>query len=216
MLLLGRGADVEISRIHGDPLICYICASYVVREADSILSAILKAGARVDAACANGRTALIYAARSGSCSLLKTLLRAGASLDAADTEGGTALDHALAQGSSTAALALLTAGARPRPSAIADALRAIHAGRGAAPPHRFENVIPLLWALLAAKAPVDHADADGMTALHHEAAGGDVLGVVDTLLAAGAQEDALSMELGGCAALYMAARVGGTQAWYEP
>ncbi len=62
------------------------------------ISALLKAGAKVDAADANGRTALMYAAQYGDKpEIINTLLAAGAKRDAKDRRGWSPLRYAAAK-----------------------------------------------------------------------------------------------------------------------
>ena len=73
--------------------------------------ALLAAGADVDAARADGATALLWAAHRDDLELAQRLLAAGADVDAADDHGVTALERAAENASLAMAETLLAAGA---------------------------------------------------------------------------------------------------------
>jgi ankyrin repeat protein len=58
---------------------------------DDVVALLLAAGAAVDKADEDGRTALMRTARCGLSPVVALLLAAGAEVDKADAEGGTAL-----------------------------------------------------------------------------------------------------------------------------
>jgi ankyrin repeat protein len=73
-----------------------------------IVQALLQAQADVGAVDSHGRTALIYAARTGNIECVTALLsRAGIGLDIQDEEGMTALMHAADRGHRAAVRAIL-------------------------------------------------------------------------------------------------------------
>jgi uncharacterized protein len=77
------------------------------------ITALLKAGARVDGADSVGQTPLMYAAHSGNTAAVDVLLAAGADVHRTTNYGNTALHRASMNGQLDAARVLLEAGARP-------------------------------------------------------------------------------------------------------
>ena len=75
------------------------------------VSALLEAGADIDAKDKNGMTALMYAAQQGNVGAVSALLEAGADVDARNKAGMTALMYAAQRGNVGAVSALLEAGA---------------------------------------------------------------------------------------------------------
>ena len=81
-------------------------------RADAV-RALVRAGARVNAAGAGGRTPLHEAASQGHVAAARRLLEAGAALGAADVDGDTPLHTAVMLGQEAVARQLLRAGASP-------------------------------------------------------------------------------------------------------
>jgi Domain of unknown function (DUF6438)/Ankyrin repeats (3 copies) len=90
-LLIAAGADPNGQPIEN--LYAPLLNAANLREPDSI-AVLLKAGARVDAASADGTTALMVAARSGVPASVKLLLAAGANPAKKNELGWTAMDFA--------------------------------------------------------------------------------------------------------------------------
>lgn len=85
-----------------------------VREGDTqAVAALLAEGARVDAATADGSTALHWAVYADGAGSVRRLLDAGAGVDAANDHGVTPLALACGNGSAPLVTALLDAGADP-------------------------------------------------------------------------------------------------------
>lgn len=161
---------------------------------ESVIRHLLAAGAQVDAATEDGRTALMAAAASGNIDVVQLLLDAGADPNAEDNDGRTPYRWALDGNNQD----------------IADLLRGLtNAAEAAEMPWRLnkERLTPpqlLLAAVqggdveyvrrfLAEGAPVDVQDDSFNTPLQLAAEYGR-LEIVDILLAAGA-----ALELAGCA-----------------
>ena len=84
----------------------------VFTSQNSVVEALLAAGAQVELVCAGGLMPLQFAGSCADGAVVETLLRAGARVDARTAQGGeTALHYAAATGRDTALLALLRAGA---------------------------------------------------------------------------------------------------------
>ncbi len=179
------------------------------------VDALLAAGADVDAAQADGATALHWAAHWDARAALETLLRAGADVDAANDHGVTPLFLAAENGSAPVAERLLAAGADASATLPADGetvlMRAAHTGsaaivrmlldRGADPHARTarSGQTALMWAtaeghadaareLIARGADVRARSHGHYTPLLFAARQGDV-GSGALLLAAGAAVD---------------------------
>ena len=139
---------------------------------------LLQARTAVDAAQADGMTALHWAVYHDDAGMVAQLLRAGATVDAATRYGITPLSLACTNGSGALVERLLTAGANPNaalPGGETPLMTAARTGRFAA-----------VKALLSRGATVDaRDDARGQTALMWAAAEGHV-DVVRALIAAGA------------------------------
>ena len=140
--------------------------------------ALLKARRAVDAAQADGMTALHWAAYHDDAEMVAQLLRAGATVDATTRYGITPLSLACTNGNGPVVERLLTAGASPNavlPGGETPLMTAARTGSLAA-----------VKALLSHGATVDaRDDTRGQTALMWAAAEGHV-DVVRTLIASGA------------------------------
>jgi hypothetical protein len=138
----------------------------------------LQAGMSPDVADAQGRTALILAAKGGYLLVVQKLIRAGAHVNARDRDGGTALIWAAWGGHTPVVAELIRAKAdvNARDNAGNTALIwAAHNGR-----------TDVVRALLAAGADVNAANAEGKTALQLAIQNGHTP-VVQLLTAAGAR-----------------------------
>ena len=76
-----------------------------------IVTALIEAGANVNATGPGEATALMYAAAGGHMKVLQALIEAGADVNATDSSGWTALMRATAPGQTEAVTALIEAGA---------------------------------------------------------------------------------------------------------
>jgi ankyrin repeat protein len=171
------------------------------------LKALIDAKAKTDQRTEDGRTALMYAAGWGDTAKLKMLLDAGARTDARASDGWTALMWAAARGEPASVKALTAAGAdvnaanKWRQTALMAAARTgsvekvamlLESGANATATDlngesalciAAANEAPagVLQALVKAGAPVDGADADGVTPLMKAAERGDLDQVVALL-----------------------------------
>jgi ankyrin repeat protein len=143
-------------------------------ESESIVAALLGAGALPNVSDREGRTPLHVAAACGSHRALTLLIEAGADATTADAWGSTALHLAT---DAVVAEMLLRAGA-PLDAADAESRTPVH--QAVAGGH--DDVVHLL---LSKGASVQSADRDGRTPLHLAAAAGRAL-TVEKLLEHGA------------------------------
>jgi ankyrin repeat protein len=102
---------------------------------------LLARGAAVDQKDAGGRTALLWAARSGRVDVARALLQAGAKIDVADGTGRTPLTHAAEKGHANIVAVLSALGAKGEALAAGDpaitaraAVEHARGGRGQARP----------------------------------------------------------------------------------
>ena len=181
--------------------------------------ALLDEGVDVNAARADGVTALLWAAHWDHMETAQLLLSAGAAVDAAEDQGVTPLLRACENGSTAMVSALLAAGANaanPQANGVTPLMRAARAGsveivqtlvaRGADP----SAVIPgsgqtaLMWAtaeghldvmgaLIGAGADVHAPSTIGFTPLLFAARNGDIESAT-TLIAAGADVNGLGSD----------------------
>jgi uncharacterized protein len=79
-----------------------------------LIATLLDAGAEVDDAGPDGKTALMFAAMVDRVSVVERLLGRGASLARTDEDGRSALDYAEAMGATGAARLLRRSRPRPR------------------------------------------------------------------------------------------------------
>lgn len=170
--LLARGLDLgahpavellQACRTHQDP---------------ATLTWLLARGLPPDSHDARSYPALLSYASAGAIVMAEALLVAGADLGARDAGGGSVISHALFNDKHDFVAWAIDRGAE---LSVRD-----HAGRGLVTlALSAARCLPLL---LARGAPVDLADDDGQTALHHAAAANDQQ-AVEQLLAAGADRD---------------------------
>jgi uncharacterized protein len=151
--------------------------------------ALVKSGVDVNAAQADGATALAWAAHLNDLETADLLLRAGAKPGAANEYGVTPLTLACGKASASMVERLLKAGADPNAPTWAGETPVMTCARTGNP--------DAVKALIAAKGDVNHRDPRrGQTALMWAAASGHP-DVVRTLIAAGADVNATSHMLGG-------------------
>ncbi|XRB15362.1 EF-hand domain-containing protein [Pseudoscourfieldia marina] len=122
-----------------------------------IVSALLQAGADVNAKAKDGQTALVHAARKGDAEIVSALLQAGADVNAKAKDGQTALVHAARKGDAEIVSALLQAGADVNAKAKDGQTALVHAAR--------KGDAEIVSALLQAGADVNAKAKDGQTAL---------------------------------------------------
>ena len=144
----------------------------------SLLTAILEAGANVDATTNTGETALMAAARSGAEGAARTLLEYGATVDQRDRDGWTALMFAVRSGARKVVQALLADGADSN----------THSGYGWTPLHFAvqEGDANVLRILLAAGADPNEPEPGGLSPLTAAVRSGDKP-IIRLLVAAGAR-----------------------------
>jgi ankyrin repeat protein len=114
-LLLRRGADVN-HVYQGKTALHLVSTNFLFdSQRGPVISALLNAGADVNAIDKNGDTALILACRAGGRSKIVTLLDHGADIGLRSSESGTALDVARRTGNFELVDFLLTQGATGKP-----------------------------------------------------------------------------------------------------
>jgi ankyrin repeat protein len=156
------------------------------------VSALLAAGAQIDAEASDGWTALGLAASKGHATCVSALLAAGAQADAKDRTGWTALMQAASAGHAACVRALLHAGAQVDAKSKGEADRSCPTTRK----RPFDKLLE-----------VDANDDNDWTALMLAASEGHAA-CVSALLDAGAQVDAKNND--GRTALMLAAHKGHT------
>lgn len=189
--MLAAGIDVNHAEQGMTPLLAATRGSYYGRP-ETVL-ALVANGADARARCSERRTPLHHAALSVDPAVTATLLDAGAELDAVDGEGHTPLSLACSVGNAAVVRLCLERHAALAPAGAMPALAAAAQAREGDP--------RILGWLLQAKAPLDAADAEGWTALHHAAAAGNQL-AAERLVAAGA--DVCARDLRGRTPLHLA------------
>jgi ankyrin repeat protein len=177
-LLLQSGADPNVGSQH--PLLVFPAG----KGQETIVGALLRAGARLHTIDCHGQTALTAAAQTGRLTVIQALLVAGAHQGEGVESAREALAMAAAAEHVAVVQALLGAGVRPAPTALLEASR--------------HKKVPSVRLLLEAGADVNAADPeDGRTALmvavvpHELKAAGKAAGeVVQLLIQAGANVNA--------------------------
>lgn len=192
LLLLAHGAELRTALAGESPL-----ADAAERADWARVEAILKDGGTVNAAQADGMTALHWAAFHDHVESGRRLVRAGAKVNTQNRYAVTALSLACTNGSPEFVRVLLDAGADPN--------SALRGGETALMTAARTGRIEPVRALLDAKAQVDANDRKGQTALFWAAAAGHAT-VVDALVRAGA--DVHRRLKSGFTPLLMAAREG--------
>lgn len=184
----------------------------VADQDKALVRSLLKQGADVNAARADGATALLWAAHWGDLDTVDLLLRAGANVNAADDHGVTPLAQAAENASLPVVERLLRAGANPNAAQISgltplmiaahtanpEVVKALlaHAANVNAATTETKNTA-LMWAvgdrnnemaklLIDAQADVHASSAKGFTPLLYAARNGDIE-MAKTLLGAGAK-----------------------------
>ncbi len=177
-LLIARGVDPN--RRHGGltPLLAATRDSYQGRP-DAVMM-LLANGADPDAADAEGRTALHYAALAGAPEVAALLLDGAAALEALDREGLSPLGRACASGNWRLARFLLERGAKAAPPGGQPALIAAAGG---------EDDPAGVQLLLKQRAAVNATGPLQRSALHAAALAGNAA-IARVLLQAGAEVDA--------------------------
>ena len=111
-MLISRGANVEARDLSlGETALMHAAIDGHL----ACLTALIEAGAIVDATSDNGSTALMFAAMGGHLACLTACIEAGASVNVADETGISALDYATAMGDLDAMRQLLRRGASLSP-----------------------------------------------------------------------------------------------------
>lgn len=211
--LVAHGADVNLA-VRGRAYPLLTVARNGSKETQETVALLLSKGADVKAVDGQGRTALHWAARTGSLEVVTQLLTAGSAIEAQDQNGTTPLGMAAATGRAASAEKLLGSGALPdggSPTPLDLCLRGREGewekiagaliNKGASPDQDLSSdsfpVVeagkysssPVLTALLAKNANVRAADSKGNTSLHWSAQNG-APDLVEALLKAGAPLEA--------------------------
>ena len=176
-VLIDAGAQLQ------DPAADYVPLATAAAESRlGVVAALLAAGADVNAADGDGRTAL-HSAQSEEC--VRLLVSAGADMDAVDSDGRSPLHTAAEHGPLQLVQALLAAGASPH---------AVDSG-GRTPMHIAAEggAFDMVQALLATGGSPHALDHAGRTPMHAAAgcAGSGALETTQALLAAGASPHAV-------------------------
>lgn len=113
-LIRAHGGDLDA----GDPsgvtlLMSTAAATTKEKRANHVVSALLEAGADVDARSLSGRTALFFAVKADRLKAVRHLLEAGAEVESRDRDGWTPLMLASRDGRQKIVSRLLAAGADP-------------------------------------------------------------------------------------------------------
>ncbi|KAF0300080.1 Ankyrin repeat, SAM and basic leucine zipper domain-containing protein 1 [Amphibalanus amphitrite] len=110
--LIDQGADVNTHKDLYTPLMAVCCSThYSEEDAETVVKALLAAGASASAADRHRCTPLIYAAKEGRSRVVRLLVAAGAETGKQDTMGWTAMMHAASRGYGHIVRHLVEAGA---------------------------------------------------------------------------------------------------------
>jgi len=178
--LIAKGADVNEPSGNGDYALLMICE---FRHQSGAFTAIVEAGADVNASNSCGNTALHEVAWHGELTLMKALIDAGADVSAANGAGWTPLHHAARNGHLDCTKALIQAGANVDSGNV----------EGCTPLHdavQFGHE-ECMQALIEARASVNEMNKRGNTPLHAALRIGH-LQCTKALLEAGAEANAVN------------------------
>ena len=166
--LIGKGADVNRSDNLGTPPLETAARAGCLE----MMQLLVDRGAKVDGPDSDGQTALMGAAMRNQAPAIKFLIAHDASVDKGAPRGYTPLAIAVEEGQYDAAYALIQAGAHVNIPASEHRLTPLMVIASELPPESRDvkvlqdhGPIDVARALLAHKAKVDAADADGVTAL---------------------------------------------------
>lgn len=167
---------------------------------------LLSAGAAIDEADTENRTALFYAAAAGDLTLLQTLADKGAAIDHRDKSGATPLIAALRNPAASPEVIqyLLTKGADINAAEDSGRTPLMEAVLRAPGTLDTDAQVTLVSSLLTAGAEPNRADATGATALHYAAFVGEPRKVLEQLLTAA--KDTGATTVSGANVLMMAAQ----------
>ncbi|HEX4268383.1 MAG TPA: quinoprotein dehydrogenase-associated putative ABC transporter substrate-binding protein [Steroidobacteraceae bacterium] len=166
--LISKGADVnKLDNLGTPPLETAARAGCI-----EMMQLLIEKGAKVDGLDSDKQTALMGAAMRNQAAAIKLLLARGASVEKGAPAGYTPLAIAVEEGQYDAAYALIQAGAHVNLAASEHRLTPLMVIASELPPQSRDvqvlqdhGPIDVARALLARKAKVDAADADGVTAL---------------------------------------------------
>jgi ankyrin repeat protein len=161
------------------------------------VSALITAGANVNAVDEFGYTALINAAQNGHTATVSALITGGADINAVNQNGVTALMYAAQDGHTTTVQALITAGANVDAVNQSDSTALMQAA--------LRGQTSIVSALIAAGASIDAVDQYDSTALMWAALNGHTT-TVSALISANANVDSVNQY--GDTALMRAAQYG--------
>ena len=166
--LIGRGADVnKLDNLGTPPLETAARAGCI-----EMMQLLIDHGAKVDGLDSDKQTALMGAAMRNQAAAIKFLVAHGANVENGGPPGYTPLSVAVEEGQLDSAYALIQAGAKVNIPASEHKLTPLMIIASELPPQSRDvkvlqdhGPIDVARALLARKATVDAADADGVTAL---------------------------------------------------
>jgi ankyrin repeat protein len=156
--LVARGAQLEraVRYRHNDTFTLNALQAASLFGHVGVVTALLAAGAAVDAAGDSGMTALLHAVKEGKLTVVRKLVAAGADVKAADRSGMTALMHAVRLSSLEVVRALVEAGADVGAADESGETALMHAAE--------TNNVKVAQALVAAGADVNVRDEGGCSA----------------------------------------------------
>ena len=189
-LLLGAGAKVDVADHHGlSPLhaACEDCHTDVVRL-------LLDAGAKVNLRSVRGMTPLLRACYNGNADVVRLLLNKGAQVNMRGEGGIAPLAAAVFGGHIEVVHMLLDRGAcvdHPEAAYGSMPLHVTVRAVGDSHTDSDDNFVAVARALLKKGAPINAVDKAGSTALHDACHTGCSVEMLQVLLVAGADPDAL-------------------------